>query len=209
MQVEPYPSWILELIEQYEAAVDDDGPMDNGRLMEFAVRVALENIEKTSGGPFAALVVRGDGELVAVGYNEVIPRNDSTAHAEVMAIRRAEARLKTWTLQPHAGDAGTDSRDAGEDSRDAGDETPAATLKLLTTCAPCILCTGAIHWSGLRTVIAGARSDDANDLGFREGPPGFDPALVLGQVGIEYQGDVRRDAALEVFRSYRGRIYNG
>jgi tRNA(Arg) A34 adenosine deaminase TadA len=202
MQVEPYPSWILKLIEEYEAAVDDDGAMDDGRLMEFAVRVALENIEKTSGGPFAALVVRGDGELVAVGYNEVIPRKDSTAHAEVMAIRRAEARLNTWTLQPHAGEVGTESRDAGE-------KTPAATLKLLTTCAPCLLCTGAIHWSGLRTVIAGARPDDANDLGFREGPPGFDPAIVLGQVGIEYRGDVRRDAALEVFRSYRGRIYNG
>ena len=109
-----------------------------------------------------------------------------TAHAEVMAIRRAGAALKSWKLDP---------------SDDEG-------VTLLTSCAPCILCTGAVHWSGISRVVAAARSADAAKAGFVEGPEGFDAPALLAQSGVEYAPDLLRQEALEVFRRYEGTIYN-
>ena len=63
------------------------------RFMEMAIRLSEENIEN-GGGPFGAVIVR-DGEVIATGANRVVPNNDPTAHAEVMAIRAACARLVT------------------------------------------------------------------------------------------------------------------
>ena len=60
--------------------------------MRRAAALALKKMQGGSGGPFAALIVRG-GEVVAEGWNAVTTLNDPTAHAEVMAIREACRRL--------------------------------------------------------------------------------------------------------------------
>ncbi len=79
--------------------------------------------------PVGAVVVL-DGEIVGRGFNQPIGRHDPTAHAEVMALRDAAARLGNYRLP------GCD---------------------LYVTLEPCVMCTGAIMHSRIRRVVFGAR----------------------------------------------------
>ena len=175
-----YPDWVLEIVAPGQVH-------DEASLLRLAVRVTLASMRKTGGGPFGALIATEGGEVVSVGTNLVVPERDSTAHAEVVAIRRAEKALDTFRLR--------------------GPDLPR--LKLLTTCAPCLLCVGAIHWAGIPRVIAAALKEDAESHGFIEGPSSFDTAAFLAERGIEYQEGFLRKEALELFRAYEGEVYNG
>jgi tRNA(Arg) A34 adenosine deaminase TadA len=106
--------------------------------MRRAIELALENAERGRGGPFAALVVR-DEEIIAEGTNLVTSANDPTAHAEVVAIRRACGALGTFRL------SGCD---------------------LYATCEPCPMCLGAIYWARPRCLYFGATAEDAAAAGF-------------------------------------------
>lgn len=79
--------------------------------------------------PVGAVVVL-NGEIVGRGFNQPIGRHDPTAHAEVMALRDAAARLGNYRL------TGCD---------------------LYVTLEPCVMCTGAIMHSRIRRVVFGAR----------------------------------------------------
>ena len=63
----------------------------SSELLNQAINLASESID-SGGGPFGALVVR-NGKVIATGSNMVTSSNDPTAHAEVMAIRKASAIL--------------------------------------------------------------------------------------------------------------------
>ncbi len=106
--------------------------------MQEAVELAVENVRAGRGGPFAALVVK-DGAVIARGVNRVTATNDPTAHAEVVAIREACARLGSFQL-------------------DACD--------LYTTCEPCPMCMGAIYWARPHRVYYAATRQDAAAAGF-------------------------------------------
>ncbi|MBQ3174275.1 MAG: nucleoside deaminase, partial [Alistipes sp.] len=73
-----------------------DFTADDRRFMQMAIDLSIENID-SGGGPFGAVIVR-DGRVVARGANRVVPNNDPTAHAEVMAIRNACRELETFDL---------------------------------------------------------------------------------------------------------------
>lgn len=60
------------------------------------IELALRNVEE-GGRPFACIVVK-DGEIVAESANQVAQTNDSTAHAEILAIRKACKKLQTEHL---------------------------------------------------------------------------------------------------------------
>ena len=109
-------------------------------LMDRAVRMALTNIRETAGGPFAALVVSGD-HVVAEGVNAVVPTNDPTAHAEIVAIRSACAALGTVSLAGHV---------------------------IYSTCLPCPMCLAAAHWAGIDRIYYALSSDDAERMGFKD-----------------------------------------
>lgn len=148
-------------------------------LMRRAVALALESA-RTGGGPFGALVARPDGRVVAEGANRVIAAKDSTAHAEIVALRAAQQALGTHRLDG---------------------------MVLYTSCAPCIQCYGAIYWSGVTHVFACATKEDAESLGFEEGPP-MDDLWEHAQKakGIEYVPRFGRDeAALAPFKEYARR----
>ncbi|MBC9734983.1 nucleoside deaminase [Nocardioides marmotae] len=111
--------------------------MTDQTWLDRAVRLAVENVA-TGGGPFGAVVVR-DGVVVAEGTNRVTPDLDPTAHAEVVAVRRACAELGTFTL---------------------------AGCALYTSCEPCPLCLAASLWARLDRVVYAADRDDAAGAGF-------------------------------------------
>jgi len=87
----------------------DDSQAIQKRFMREAIRCSLENMRAGQGGPFGAVVVKGS-EIVGRGWNQVTATNDPTAHAEVVAIREACERLRTFQHGPHASPRLTEAR---------------------------------------------------------------------------------------------------
>lgn len=107
------------------------------RWLRTVVRRAVANVAE-GGGPFAAMVVRGD-EVLAEGVNRVTRDLDPTAHAEVVAVRAACFELGTHVLR------GT---------------------VLVSSCEPCPLCLAAALWARVDGVVYAADRDDAAAGGF-------------------------------------------
>ena len=110
---------------------------DDRRLLRHAVELATTNVAE-GGGPFGAVIVR-DGEVLAAGGNRVTRDNDPTAHAEVVAIRKACAALGTFALDG---------------------------CTLYASCEPCPLCLAACLWARLDRVVFAADRNDAAAAGF-------------------------------------------
>jgi guanine deaminase len=106
-------------------------------LMKRAIAIAMENV-RNGGGPFGTVIARG-GSIVAEGVNRVTAANDPTAHAEIVAIRAACAKLAAFQLD------GCD---------------------LYTTCEPCPMCLGAIYWARPARVFYASSAGDAAAAGF-------------------------------------------
>lgn len=107
-------------------------------FMRRAIALAIENVRSGSGGPFAAVIVKNEG-IIAEGTNRVTRTNDPTAHAEVVAIRKACRVLADFQLH------GCD---------------------LYTTCEPCPMCLGAIYWARPARTFYAATAADAAQAGF-------------------------------------------
>jgi tRNA(Arg) A34 adenosine deaminase TadA len=179
------PDWLL-------AFAQSAGPMTTqDALMEFVIEAARQNIQRRTGGPFAAAIFESDsGALVSLGVNLVTTRNASILHAEMVAIALAQFKRQSYDL--------------------GRPDLPAHTL--VTSTEPCAMCLGAIPWSGVRQLITGARDCDARAVGFDEGQKVADWQGGLRDRGIEVVTDVQRDAARAVLETYRdggGSIYNG
>jgi guanine deaminase len=112
--------------------------MTDAEYLDRAVVLACDGVRRGLGGPFGAVVVHG-GVVIAEACNEVVSSNDPTAHAEVLAIRRAAAALSHFSL--HGG-------------------------RLYASCEPCPMCLGAIHWARLDAVFYAASREDAARAGF-------------------------------------------
>jgi len=69
-----------------------DSMTTHQKWMQQAIALATENVRSRNGGPFGAVITRGE-DLIATGVNLVTATNDSTAHAEVVAIRNACSAL--------------------------------------------------------------------------------------------------------------------
>ena len=88
--------------------------------------------------PVAALVLDPEGEIVAEAHNRTRADSDPTAHAEVLALRAAAARLGDWRLEGHT---------------------------LYATLEPCAMCAGAAVLARVRTVVVGAADPKAGMCG--------------------------------------------
>jgi tRNA(Arg) A34 adenosine deaminase TadA len=71
--------------------------MDKTDFMRRAIELSRQGMRGGFGGPFGCVVVK-DGEIAGEGHNEVLATNDPTAHAEILAIRRASRKLNTFDL---------------------------------------------------------------------------------------------------------------
>src|SRR5213080_1759308 len=73
------------------------GPMSQQEFMQRAIALSLEKMRQDGTGPFGAVIVR-DGRIIAEGWNQVTAGNDPTAHAEIVAIRKACAAAGSFNL---------------------------------------------------------------------------------------------------------------
>lgn len=106
--------------------------------LRLAIKLAEGNVEGGLGGPFGAVIYK-DGKIIAEGANQVVPSNDPTAHAEMVAIRRACQQLKTHNLEG---------------------------CIIYTSCEPCPMCLGAIYWAHLDHIYFAHSKSDAKEIGF-------------------------------------------
>jgi len=67
------------------------------KFMKRVLELSQQGMQTGHGGPFGCVVVK-DGIIVGEAHNEVLSSNDPTAHAELLAVRRASAKLKTFNL---------------------------------------------------------------------------------------------------------------
>jgi guanine deaminase len=111
--------------------------MENS-FMARAIELAIENARSGRGGPFGAIVVK-DGAILAEGTNRVTSANDPTAHAEIVAIRAACAKLGVFQLNG---------------------------FDLYASCEPCPMCLGAIYWARPARVYFAGTAADASRVGF-------------------------------------------
>ena len=107
-------------------------------FMREAIRLSIENVESGKGGPFAAVIVK-DGKIIASGVNEVTSSNDPTAHAEVVAIRKACSTLNSFQLDG---------------------------CEIYCSCEPCPMCLGAIYWARAAKIYFANTKEDAAAVDF-------------------------------------------
>ena len=67
-------------------------------FMKKAIENADNGITNNEGGPFGAVIVSKNGEIISNGNNKVLSQKDPTAHAEIVAIREACKKLNTYDL---------------------------------------------------------------------------------------------------------------
>jgi len=142
----------------------------NERFMALAIEKAKEGVEKGQ-SPFGACIVR-DGQVVSCEHNTVWQSTDSTAHAEINAIRAACEKLGAIDLSG---------------------------CVIYSTCEPCPMCFSACHWAKISTIVYGARIEDAKNAGFCELSISNETMKDLGQSGLEIIGDFMRGPNLKLF----------
>jgi guanine deaminase len=112
--------------------------IDEKKFLERAIELSRLGMQGGKGGPFGCVIVK-DGKIVGEGYNEVTTTNDPTAHAEVVAIRKACQNLSSFQL------TGCD---------------------VYASCEPCPMCLGAIYWARPSRVFFANTKDDAAAIDF-------------------------------------------
>ena len=157
--------------------------VDDDARMALTVQLARENVAR-GGGPVAGTVFHQD-RLLAAGVNLVLASGFSIAHAEITALMSAQAALGS----------------------DALNMPP---LTLFASTEPCCQCFGALVWAGVRRLVCGATTADAEAVGFDEGPKPERWVQVLEARGVAVSLSVRRPEANQVLRDYvaqGGQIY--
>ena len=109
--------------------------------MKVAKEKADEGIKNGEGGPFGAVIVDREGNIISEVNNKVLKEKDPTAHAEIVAIRNACKKLNTYDL---------------------------SNCTLYTSCEPCPMCLSAIIWANIKEVYYGCTKEDAGKIGFRD-----------------------------------------
>ncbi len=144
--------------------------------MRLALAEARRGVRTGEGGPFGAVIV-SDGSLIARGHNRVVASHDPTAHAEIVALRRAARRLGRFHLPD---------------------------CVLFTTCEPCPMCLAAMHWARIKAYWYGCTRRDAARIGFADKDI-YD--FLAGRPGrsVPRGRPLLRDEGLAVFAEWSGR----
>lgn len=154
--------------------------MDDQALLREAIRLARAHSVSGVNGPFGSVVARG-GEVVGEGWNRVVELGDPTAHAEVLAIRAAAARLGTHVLSD---------------------------CVLYASCEPCPMCLAAAYWARVPRIVFAASKEDAAAAGFEDDalylelPRAWEERRAAGEQLLRAEGR----AVLEAWRANPRRV---
>jgi tRNA(adenine34) deaminase len=113
-----------------------ENPGDDERIMRLALEEARRCLDHDD-VPIGAVVTR-DAEVLAAAGNQRELANDPTAHAEILAMRAAAAKVASWRLEG---------------------------CTLTVTLEPCAMCAGAAVLSRLDRVVFGAADPKAGFAG--------------------------------------------
>ena len=128
-------------------------------------------------GPFLAAIYDSNGNLVAKAANNVVNKSCSNNHAEMNVIQLAEKRLGAYDLSQYD-------------------------LSIYVTSEPCMMCLGAIMWSGIKAVYYGVSSERVNKI------TGFDEGFKQNwykefeKRGITVYGQIEQDAGEKILKDY-------
>jgi guanine deaminase len=147
------------------------------KFMREAIRLSLTKMRGNHGGPFGAVVVR-KGKIVGRGWNQVTSTNDPTAHAEMVAIRDACQRLKTFQLDD---------------------------CELYTSCEPCPMCLSAIYWARFKKVYYGNTRKDAQRIDFDDDLIYREVATPIAKRKIPMQ-QLLRPEAIKAFQTWADKL---
>ena len=153
------------------------------KYMKIADELAQQNILTNDGGPFGAVIIKNN-EIVGKGNNQVVLKNDPTAHAEIVAIRDACKNLGTFGLTG---------------------------CEIYTSCYPCPMCLSAIIWSNIKMVYYGNTKEDAEKIGFRDN---LIYEYLEGQSKTTNKEDILkiiamdREETIKTFESYQNKSEN-
>ena len=138
-----------------------------------AIELSNEGMASGQGGPFGAVIVQ-NGKIIAEGFNRVIATSDPTAHAEVVAIRRACEALGRFDLSD---------------------------CELYTSCEPCPMCLGAIYWARPKKVYYANTRHDAAAIEFDDSFIYDEIAAPMSQRTIPFE-HMPSDSARAVFAEW-------
>lgn len=177
------PLWCEEVLRDYPP------PVSAEERMRLVVGLARHNVERGTGGPFGAAVFeRRSGALVSIGVNAVVRLRNACLHAEVVALVNAQAAVGSHLLI----------------------DSPRAAYELVSSSEPCAMCLGAIHWCRIGSVIWAAPRENAEALGFDEGPAPEPFVEHLRARGVSVTQGPLADLAARVVASYKqagGQLY--
>src|ERR1041384_4465497 len=146
----------------------------NPKFMRAAIRLSIDMMRCGKGGPFGAVVVKR-GKIIGRGCNEVTSSNDPTAHAEIVAIRDACRRLKTFDLDG---------------------------CELYTSCEPCPMCLSAIYWARIPGIFYGNTRKDAARIAFDDDFIYREVALPIGRRTLLMK-QLLHEEALAAFKEWQ------
>jgi tRNA(Arg) A34 adenosine deaminase TadA len=169
------PAWVDEA-----AASLGSSFATHAEQMRLAVTLSRLNVAR-GGSPFGAAVFAG-ARLIAAGVNCVLSSGLSIAHAEIVALLRAQCAVTR-----------------------AGAGAPPRPFSLVTSAEPCCQCFGALIWSGVDELVCGANTSDVEEIGFDEGPKPQPWAEVLRARGVQVTEGVLRAEAREALALYKAR----
>jgi tRNA(Arg) A34 adenosine deaminase TadA len=119
----------------------------------------------------------------------VVPLGNSTLHAEMVAIQFAQKKMQAFSLR---------------------DENKKKEYHLYTSCEPCAMCLGGTLWSGVCKLACSATKDDAEAIGFNEGPVFPESYNHLEEAGVQVVRNILHKEGAKVLQTYgqKGLIYN-
>ena len=145
--------------------------MTNNEFMLLAIEKARTGINQGQ-TPFGACLVRKE-EVISCEHNNVWNNLDITAHAEIIAIRKACKKLGTIDLSG---------------------------CVMFSTCEPCPMCFSACHWARISKIYYGAGIEDAKKYGFNEIEISNDFMKEKGKSPIKIEKDFLRNECIQLFK---------
>ncbi len=147
--------------------------MTNNEFMLLAIEKARTGINQGQ-TPFGACLVRKE-EVISCEHNNVWNNLDITAHAEIIAIRKACKKLGTIDLSG---------------------------CVMFSTCEPCPMCFSACHWARISKIYYGAGIEDAKKYGFNEIEISNDFMKEKGKSPIKIEKDFLRNECIQLFKEW-------